>query len=291
MCQINIVGDVPFPVGNYTNIDQSAIKKPELVETIIYSDCNIKSKILLWQKPIQYSILYAVRFHKTVTMFFLKKQYDRKLYILYSHCSIVHSVRFGSGQFNFFFRVKCPWSLLLSSLVFLFLPLFTSALFVERTGSLRTAGFSARSKHFSRRLSSFPGPVKMYSQGTSMPNPPPLFTAFPRTLTIPLAPGFARKCRKSPTPFVVLANLNGTCPTTRLFLTTETAFLSFGFSGSGTSCKVSPFLGVHHPWYTWNPLIHERKLADWLLAMSCSVFYWTKTFRNLIPLVASTRER
>ena len=103
MCQINIVGDVPFPVGNYTNIDQSAIKKPELVKTIIYSECNIKSKILLWQKPIQYSILYAVRFHKTVTMFFLKKQYDRKSYILYSHCSIVHSVRFGSGQFNFFF--------------------------------------------------------------------------------------------------------------------------------------------------------------------------------------------
>ena len=59
MCQINIVGDVPFPVGNYTNIDQSAIKKPELVKTIIYSECNIKSKILLWQKPIQYSILYA----------------------------------------------------------------------------------------------------------------------------------------------------------------------------------------------------------------------------------------
>ena len=73
MCQINIVGDVPFPVGNYTNIDQSAIKKPELVKTIIYSECNIKSKILLWQKPIQYSILHAVRFHKTVTMFFLKK--------------------------------------------------------------------------------------------------------------------------------------------------------------------------------------------------------------------------
>ena len=72
MCQINIVGDVPFPVGNYTNIDQSAIKKPELVKTIIYSECNIKSKILLWQKPIQYSILHAVRFHKTVTMFFLK---------------------------------------------------------------------------------------------------------------------------------------------------------------------------------------------------------------------------
>ena len=67
MCQINIVGDVPFPVGNYTNIDQSAIKKPELVKTIIYSECNIKSKILLWQKPIQYSILHAVRFHKTVT--------------------------------------------------------------------------------------------------------------------------------------------------------------------------------------------------------------------------------
>ena len=124
----------------------------------------------------------------------------------------------------------------------------------------------------------------MYSQGTSMPNPPPLFTAFPHTLTIPLAPGFSRKCRKSPTPSVVLANLNGTCPTTRLFLTTETAFLSFGFSGSGTSCKVSPFLGVHHPWYTWNPLIHERKLTDWLLAMSCSVLYWTKTFRNPIAL-------
>ena len=78
MCQINIVGDVPFPVGNYTNIDQSAIKKPELVKTIIYSECNIKSKILLWQNSIQYSILHAVRFHKTVTMFFLKKQYDRK---------------------------------------------------------------------------------------------------------------------------------------------------------------------------------------------------------------------
>ena len=30
MCQINIVGDVPFPVGNYTNIDQSAIKKQSL---------------------------------------------------------------------------------------------------------------------------------------------------------------------------------------------------------------------------------------------------------------------
>ena len=72
MCQINIVGDVPFPVGNYTNIDQSAIKKPELVKTIIYSECNTKSKILLWQNPIQYSILHAVRFHKTVTMFFLK---------------------------------------------------------------------------------------------------------------------------------------------------------------------------------------------------------------------------
>ena len=57
MFQINIVGDVPFPVGNYTNIDQSAIKKPELVKTIIYSECNIKSNILLWQKPIQYSIL------------------------------------------------------------------------------------------------------------------------------------------------------------------------------------------------------------------------------------------
>ena len=73
MCQINIVGDVPFPVSNYTNIDQSAIKKPELVKTIIYSECNIKLKILLWQKPIQYSILHAVRFHKTVTLFFLKK--------------------------------------------------------------------------------------------------------------------------------------------------------------------------------------------------------------------------
>ena len=53
------MGDVPFPVGNYTNIDQSAIKKPELVKTIIYSECNIKSKILLWQKPIQYSTVYT----------------------------------------------------------------------------------------------------------------------------------------------------------------------------------------------------------------------------------------
>ena len=128
--------------------------------------------------------------------------------------------------------------------------MFTLALLFERTDSLRTAGFSARSKHFYRRSSSFPGPVKMYSQGTSMPNPPPLFTAFPHTLTIPLAPGFARKCRKSPTPSVVLANFNGACPTTRFFLTTETAFLSFGFSGSGKSCRISPFLGVHHPCYT-----------------------------------------
>ena len=109
----------------------------------------------------------------------------------------------------------------------------------------------------------------MYSQGTSMPNPLPLFTAFPHTLTIPLAPGFARKCRKSPTPFVVLANLNGTCPTTRLFLTTETAFLSFGFSGSGTSCKVSPFLGVHHPWYTWNPLIQQVPASANIAVVPC----------------------
>ena len=57
MCQINIVGDVPFPVGNYTNIDQSAIKKTRACQN-------------------SYS---------------------------YSHCSIVHSVWFGSGQFNFFF--------------------------------------------------------------------------------------------------------------------------------------------------------------------------------------------
>ena len=30
MCQINIVGYVPFPVGNYTNIDQSVIKNQSL---------------------------------------------------------------------------------------------------------------------------------------------------------------------------------------------------------------------------------------------------------------------
>ena len=180
----------------------------------------------------------------------------------YSIRSVPLSIRSGLVRVNsaFFFRVKCPWSLLHSSLAFLFLPLFTSALFFERTGSLQTAGFSARSKHFSRRSSSFPGLVKMYSRRTSMPNPPALFTAFPHTLTIPLAPGFARKCRKSPTPSVVLANLSGRCPRTQLFLTTETAFLSFGFSVSGTSCKVSPFLGVHHPWYTWNPQIHEESL-------------------------------
>lgn len=52
----------------------------------------------------------------------------------------------------------------------------------------------------------------------------------------------------------------------------EQCHMSFGFSGSGTSCNVSPFWGVNHHWYTWNPLIHERKLNERLLAISCSGF-------------------
>ena len=65
------------------------------------------------------------------------------------------------------------------SAFFLFLPRFSSVLSLDELGSLRTAGFSVKSKHFSRRSSSLSGPVKMYSHGISMPNPPPRFTTFP----------------------------------------------------------------------------------------------------------------
>ena len=47
---------------------------------------------------------------------------------------------------------------------FLFLHLFFSTFSFERL-SLRTAGFSVRSKHFSKRSMSLCGPVKIYSHG------------------------------------------------------------------------------------------------------------------------------
>ena len=113
--------------------------------------------------------------------------------------------------------------------------------------SLGTAGFSVRSKHFSKHSMSLCSPVKIYSHGISMPNPLPLLTAFPHTLTAPLVPGFARKCLISPKPSFVLTNIKGMCPTTRPSLTMLTGFLSFGFSGSGWSCRLSPLWGVHQP--------------------------------------------
>lgn len=121
----------------------------------------------------------------------------------------------GFQSLQYFFLLKGSWSLSLLAVVFLFLPAFTLVLPLVRLGSLRTAGFSVRSKHFSRRSTSLSGRVKMYWQGTSIPNPPPWFTAFPHILTILLVLGFARKCHKSPTPSFVLGTLNGTCPTTR----------------------------------------------------------------------------
>ena len=62
---------------------------------------------------------------------------------------------------------------------------------------------------------------------------------------------------------------------------TETAFLSFGFSGSGTSCNVSPFWAAQHHWYTWNALIHKKK-AYWPTASHILLwfYFWAKTVRK-----------
>ena len=99
------------------------------------------------------------------------------------------------------FIIKISYSLKTRSPVvaFLFLPLCFSTFSLEGL-SLRTAGISVRSKHFSKRSMSLCGPVKIYSHGISMPNPPPRLTAFPHTLTSTLVPGFARKCFISPKP-------------------------------------------------------------------------------------------
>lgn len=44
MCQINIVGHVPFPVGNYTNIDQSAIKNQSLSKLSFIANAILNRK-------------------------------------------------------------------------------------------------------------------------------------------------------------------------------------------------------------------------------------------------------
>ena len=64
---------------------------------------------------------------------------------------------------------------------FLFLPLSFSTFSLERL-SLQTAGFSVRSKHFPKHSMSLCDPVKIYSHGISIPNPPPRLTAFPHAI-------------------------------------------------------------------------------------------------------------
>ena len=133
---------------------------------------------------------------------------------------------------------------------FLFLPLFFSTFSLERL-SLRTAGFSVRSKHFSKRSMSLCGPVKMYSHGISMPNPHPLLTAFPHTLTTPLVPGFARKCLISPKPSFVLTNIKGMCyPWQR--------WLHFCLLGSLVLVEVVDFLRCEE---STTPCRHETLLS------------------------------
>ena len=104
-----------------------------------------------------YHIVALVRGYLSVS----KKMYRcSPNYISTCHCHL-------SSRFLIHFFEDSP------VVAFLFLlDLFFSIFSLERL-SLWTAGFSVRSKHFSKCSMSLCGPVKIYSHGISMPKPPP----------------------------------------------------------------------------------------------------------------------
>ena len=88
-----------------------------------------------------------------------------------SHCSYDNSIMFSIGKnytidMSLPFIIKISYSLKTLQLLlsFFYLYSFFSKFSLERL-SLRTAGFSVRSKHFSKRSMSLCGPVKIYSHG------------------------------------------------------------------------------------------------------------------------------